>query len=332
MRRSRLTPSSAGREVGPISLNDLTLLDASLIRSQLSTIPNRKLVGLLARVINNLDKIVSNHLIDSLPIATRRAVRTESRLIDLPETPCCQIAQRALLDLFFWDLFYRKAPAQYDQFARSQGMQLERLFPSREYRLKRLVDVGCGTGRLIDHLMDAAGSIIGIDPALVLIEYCRTKYARYGNISFFEGSFAKTGLLPGTVDEIVSCFAFSNSETRGGLVGLREMERILRPGGRIRLVVAGAGTETFLRNNGFEVSEATAEIDWSFSSKPSLLLEQVYSRVLNAWGAETIKVYPPNPNTKIDLSETTDNERLSQLLRQQRTLINVWQRTKRNLF
>ena len=99
---------------------------------------------------------------------------------------------------------------------------------------ERLLDIGCGTGyfsRRIAGAVSPDGAVIGIDPSEPMLSYatghapanCTFQAAGAEDLPFGDGSF----------DVIVSSLAFHHIPTEHRGDAVREMFRVLRPGGRL---------------------------------------------------------------------------------------------------
>ncbi|KPN49464.1 class I SAM-dependent methyltransferase [Mycobacterium intracellulare] len=98
----------------------------------------------------------------------------------------------------------------------------------------RVVDVGCGTGyftRRIARSVQPDGSVIGIDPSQSMVDYaaqrapanCTFQIAGAEDLPFADQSF----------DLVVSSLAFHHFPVDRRADAVREMFRVLRPGGRL---------------------------------------------------------------------------------------------------
>lgn len=103
---------------------------------------------------------------------------------------------------------------------------------------ERVVDVGCGAG--IDSLIAArmvgpGGRVIGIDMTPQMLAKARqsASAAKFGNVEFREG-FAESLPVPDEWADVVISNGVMNLFP-DKLAGLREMSRVLKPGGRLQI-------------------------------------------------------------------------------------------------
>jgi ubiquinone/menaquinone biosynthesis C-methylase UbiE len=98
-----------------------------------------------------------------------------------------------------------------------------------------IVDVGCGTGRLLERLRVAfpAATLIGVDVSAGMIEVASRKQSLRG-VRLSVGSAAALPLEDASCDVVVSTVSFHHWEDQPG--GLRSVARVLRPEGRMVLV------------------------------------------------------------------------------------------------
>jgi arsenite methyltransferase len=115
---------------------------------------------------------------------------------------------------------------------------------------ERVIDVGCGTGLLAEHIADlvgSSGSVLGVDPLPLRIELARAKARGRANLSFEVGDAYKLGHLPaGTFDVVVLNAVFHWLPEKSG--PLRSFARLLRPGGRIGISTGLRGHQTAMHH------------------------------------------------------------------------------------
>jgi len=125
----------------------------------------------------------------------------------------------------------------YDQFfADTQLMRLDREFLSDRFRKPgRMVDLGCGTGRLVVHFAERGFEVTGVDLSDNMLRVCDRKRGQLGlSFSLLKANLCDlTSLASDSFDYSVCMFS-----TLGMVVGVenrvaavREIHRITKPGG-----------------------------------------------------------------------------------------------------
>ncbi len=100
----------------------------------------------------------------------------------------------------------------------------------------RALDVACGTGDLTLALGEAGqGRIVGVDFCRPMLEIARRKPATNGRlIPFIEGDALQLPFADSSFDVVTIAFGLRN--LAGVENGLRELRRVLKPGGRIAVL------------------------------------------------------------------------------------------------
>ncbi len=130
----------------------------------------------------------------------------------------------------------------YDPFTRLAGVGrihdqlLDRAEPAGGHRI---VEICCGTGNLLTALGRRRPDVeaLGIDPDPAALRVARRKAARRKLPIRYERAFA--GELPvpdGSVDRVLSSFMLHHLDDDGRSRALREVRRVLRPGGQLHVV------------------------------------------------------------------------------------------------
>lgn len=103
---------------------------------------------------------------------------------------------------------------------------------------QRVLDVACGTGVLAlaaAERVGAAGRVTGLDPNEDMLRVARRKSAQ---VDWRKGRAEALPFTDASFDAVVSQFGLMFFDDRGG--ALRQMMRVLRPGGRLAVAVWGA--------------------------------------------------------------------------------------------
>ena len=138
------------------------------------------------------------------------------------------------------DLFDRIAPS-YDRLNDTLSLGLHRLWKRQAIAWllprpgQRLLDLCCGTGDLALVLAEKVrpgGLVLGLDAAAAPLQQARRRAGRrpWLPLEFRQGDALATGLPEGWADGAVIAYGLRNLADPAA--GLRELRRLLRPGGR----------------------------------------------------------------------------------------------------
>jgi ArsR family transcriptional regulator len=135
---------------------------------------------------------------------------------------------------------FRRAGGDWDEMraldlpAQTVEMTLLSLLPERG--LGRLVDIGTGTGRLLELLAPRIDSGIGIDASKAMLALARARLARAGlsHCAVRQADMYRLPLADAACDTAVMHMVLHYAEDPAGAVA--EAARVLRPGGRLVIV------------------------------------------------------------------------------------------------
>ena len=102
----------------------------------------------------------------------------------------------------------------------------------------RVLDVGCGTGyfaRMLAEAVGPDGSVVGVDAAPEMTEYASGRARHLSNCRFQPGAAESLAFPDAEFDLVVSSLMMHHLPEEGRLPAVREMRRVLRPGGRVLL-------------------------------------------------------------------------------------------------
>ena len=94
---------------------------------------------------------------------------------------------------------------------------------------KTFVDIGCGTGRWIEHARSQGARILGLDPSPEMLRKASERPALPGNL--IRADAVRLPLAAGIADIVVCSFAIAYADSLEDSAA--EMNRISRPGARI---------------------------------------------------------------------------------------------------
>lgn len=174
-------------------------------------------------------------------------------------------AHKALVKRLGWDLLYRIQPELYDQLIHGESLHPAALayLPNR---IGQAIEVGAGTGRLTVELAPRCRSLLAIEPARPMAERLvqRLRALDLNHTTVRRGFFDSLPAGSDCADLVIAYSAFGTDPAHGGPDGLREMNRVLAPGGALVLVTSV--DRSWLAGHGFEVWELPAGPDVGFSS------------------------------------------------------------------
>ncbi len=143
-------------------------------------------------------------------------------------------------DFEAWSESYDDSVLQRAFFDRVHTRVVRELRPLlRDIAAPVVCDVGCGTGRLLVRLRGAfpGATLIGVDAAAGMIEVASRK-AELQGVRLCAGTAEALPLDDASCDVVVSTVSFHHWADQAA--GLRDVARVLRPGGRLLLVDAYA--------------------------------------------------------------------------------------------
>jgi ubiquinone/menaquinone biosynthesis C-methylase UbiE len=109
-----------------------------------------------------------------------------------------------------------------------------------------LVDVGCGTGFHLPRFASlGCASVVGVEPHLPLVSLAEQRISGMPRVQVLEGAAQSLPLADGSADIAHARWAYFFGA--GCEPGLRELERVLRPGGTAYVIDNDATRSTFGR-------------------------------------------------------------------------------------
>jgi ubiquinone/menaquinone biosynthesis C-methylase UbiE len=111
---------------------------------------------------------------------------------------------------------------------------------------QRVLEIGCGTGTLLTLIARQFPGIavVGLDPDPKALARARTKAQRSGVPVQLDQGFADSmPYLAGSFDRVLSSFMFHHIPTPDKVPTLREVRRVLKPGGRFTMLDFDGGVK-----------------------------------------------------------------------------------------
>jgi ubiquinone/menaquinone biosynthesis C-methylase UbiE len=138
---------------------------------------------------------------------------------------CVVLGHPRAYDLLAWIFFGGRRRRVFERLASLSGAR------SGDH----VVDVGCGTGyftRIMAETVAPSGSAVGVDASRDMIAYAR-RITRLSNCSFSEGTAEALDVADGSQDVVVTSLMIHHLPETMRAHAIREMYRVLRPGGRV---------------------------------------------------------------------------------------------------
>jgi SAM-dependent methyltransferase len=110
---------------------------------------------------------------------------------------------------------------------------------------RRVADVGCGDGFHLPRFAATAASVVGVEPHGPLLRRARRRVAELDHVEVLAGSAQRLPLPDASVDVVHARTAYFFGP--GCEPGLREADRVLRPGGVLLIVDLDASDEPYGR-------------------------------------------------------------------------------------
>lgn len=160
-----------------------------------------------------------------------------------------------------WDLLYWNEPELYDRLTEGEPLHPD-LLAGLPLDGATVVDVGAGTGRLTLLCAARAAQVYAIEPAAPMRGLLEEKIRgrRLKNVDVAAGFSDALPLPDASVDLAVSASAFGSDPRRGGEAGLRELQRVVRPGGRIAILWPDDPQWFIARGFRYQVCEGALEV------------------------------------------------------------------------
>jgi SAM-dependent methyltransferase len=127
--------------------------------------------------------------------------------------------------------------------------ELELLTGGREAKDLRLLEIGCGIGRMTRHLAGIFGEVYGVDVSAEMIRQAKERLRGLPNVFLFETNGVDFALFPeASFDVAFSAYVFQHIPSAEIIASnIKDALRVLRPGGMFKFVVNATASESFLQ-------------------------------------------------------------------------------------
>jgi ubiquinone/menaquinone biosynthesis C-methylase UbiE len=134
-----------------------------------------------------------------------------------------------------------------DAFEAAGRFDAERLAPFIR-RDDTVLDLGCGIGRVTRYVAPLCREIWGIDVSEVMLRFARTRLAGVANARFAlgAGDSLPQEIASESIDFVYSLLTLQHVEREHAFMLLRDVRRVLRPGGVLRVTFPNLLSDTYL--------------------------------------------------------------------------------------
>ena len=146
-----------------------------------------------------------------------------------------------------WPIVFRNHAEIYDSFSRAEdkgNKLLERLSSLATCRGRRILEIGCGTGKYIELIAPESQSYIAVDSSRRMIEFARKRCERIGGTRFIHCEAGTLPIKSSSIDVVFASWVISGIvpwQARERVVN--ESLRVLKPDGHIWLFENDSGGE-----------------------------------------------------------------------------------------
>jgi len=176
-----------------------------------------------------------------------------------------------------------QSDAEFDETGRpeveSQILADPVLMQGRDPQALRILEIGCGIGRMTRHLAEAFGEVYATDVSAEMVKRAQGRLRRYPNVRFYETNGCDFAELPSDYFDLAfSAYVFQHVPDREVIrSNIRDVYRLLKPGGIFKFQTSGITAATY---------EAAPKDTWSGAPFP----ESEIRRVAREIGAGLISV------------------------------------------
>ena len=146
-----------------------------------------------------------------------------------------------------------------------------------------VLDLGCGIGRVVRHVAPLCREVWAVDVSETMLRFARERLADLPNVRFVRGEGAAIpGVGTATIDFAYSLLTLQHVEREHAFLLMRELRRVLRPGGSAHLTFPNLLSDTYL--SGFVQYAESGEV--ANPARVRFYTPQEVERLLPAAGFE----------------------------------------------
>lgn len=248
-------PSSGPLFENTFKIEDLQVFDDSTLCEMLDNGSFGLSLEDLAHSLQGADETLVRRIRSALPRSQRPGFFQELHRTISPSE--IEAARQRVLDGLFWELTYWKTPELYEELTEGEYLHpgiFRQLGP--DLKGKVALDAGAGSGRAsFECLRKGAKLVYAVEPSPGLLNILEKKLEHQPagrQIIPCRGRFDSLPLEDNSVDLAISCSAFTAEPEQGGEPGLRELQRVTRPGGKIVIIWPRPEDRAWFEKHGFK--------------------------------------------------------------------------------
>lgn len=116
---------------------------------------------------------------------------------------------------------------------------------------KTAADIGAGTGFITEGLLDRNLDIVVVDQSEEMLKSMQTKFAKYSNVQYKIGNYDSLPIEDNKMDYVFASMFLHHVEEP--LIAIKEMVRVLKPGGKLIIADAEDHPYNFLKTEHYDV-------------------------------------------------------------------------------
>jgi ubiquinone/menaquinone biosynthesis C-methylase UbiE len=174
---------------------------------------------------------------------------------------------------------YHEEANIYERFSQVEDTPKKILkFLTSKVKNKKVLDLGCGTGKYLVDLAPISKKYIGLDISIDQLKIAKEKSLKLKNVKFLCSSAEFIDLPNKSVDVIISTWVLGTIvEDDRRLKALKEMKRILKKDGEIYLVENDIGGEFEIIRNRFPNTDKTKKYNDWLENKGFIIVKKIKS-------------------------------------------------------